>query len=180
MKAAFLLTDTEGNASNEMAAGATAVACIVRRSGSSRYVYTANCGDARAVLCHDGRAVRLSKDHKAGDSEEVNRIAAAGGFVVRGRVMGVLAVARSFGDYVLKDYVTAEPFTSTTRIDTTCQFLIAACDGLWDVIDDQEAVDMIREYATSETKQRSAGKHLVSAALERGSTDNITVMVVWL
>lgn len=61
--------------------------------------------------------MRLSRDHKATDPEEVSRIEAAGGFVMRKRVMGVLAVARSFGDFALKEYVTSEPYTSTTRID---------------------------------------------------------------
>jgi serine/threonine protein phosphatase PrpC len=49
------------------------------------------------------------QDHKATDLQERERIEAAGGFVVRKRVMGVLAIARSFGDFVLKRFVTAEP-----------------------------------------------------------------------
>ena len=57
------------------------------------------------------------QDHKATDTVERTRVEAAGGFVIRKRVMGVLAVARSFGDFVLKKYVSAEPYTSTTKLD---------------------------------------------------------------
>ncbi len=60
---------------------------------------------------------RPLQDHKATDVAERTRIEAAGGFVVRKRVMGVLAVARSFGDFVLKKFVSAEPYTSTTQLD---------------------------------------------------------------
>jgi serine/threonine protein phosphatase PrpC len=117
MRAAFLAVDVECNATGEQASGSTAVVCVIRRQGGKRYVFTANVGDARAVLCHAGVAVRLSKDHKATDAPERARIEAAGGFVIRKRVMGVLAVARSFGDFVLKKYVTAEPYTSVTKVD---------------------------------------------------------------
>jgi len=61
MKAAFLLTDIECADTGEQASGSTAAVCIVRRQGGKRYAYTANVGDARAVLCHAGVAVRLSK-----------------------------------------------------------------------------------------------------------------------
>jgi serine/threonine protein phosphatase PrpC len=66
LKAAFLTTDMLCNATGEQASGSTAVVCVVRRQGAKRYVFTANCGDARAVLCHDGAAVRLSKVRAAG------------------------------------------------------------------------------------------------------------------
>ena len=117
LKAAFSVTDMEASLTGEQASGSTAAVCVIRKQGPKRYVYTANCGDARAVLCHGGVAVRLSKDHKATDAQERQRIEAAGGFVVRKRVMGVLAVARAFGDFVLKKFVTAEPYTSTTKLD---------------------------------------------------------------
>lgn len=61
LKVAFLTTDMLCNSTGEQASGSTAVVCIVRRQGAKRYVFTANAGDARAVLCHDGAAVRLSK-----------------------------------------------------------------------------------------------------------------------
>ena len=55
-----------------------------------RVLYTANVGDARVVLCRDGKAVRLSYDHKGSDPMEQQRVADAGGFVVNNRVNGVL------------------------------------------------------------------------------------------
>ena len=131
-------------------------------------------------MCHGGNAVRLTKDHKADDPEEVNRIEAAGGFILRKRVMGVLAVARAFGDFTLKKFVTAEPYTTTTKIDGASEFLIIACDGVWDVLSDQDAVDIVRQCGSSEGKKKLAGGALVQAALKQGTTDNVTAMVVWL
>ena len=74
LKAAFLLTDIECSKTGEYAAGSTAVVCIVRRVHHKRYVYTANCGDARAVLCHNGRAVRLSRVRRSFDPKSLNRL----------------------------------------------------------------------------------------------------------
>jgi hypothetical protein len=84
----------------------------------SMHTTTASCS------CCPSRSLRNTwlfsgQDHKATDAEEITRIESAGGFVLRSRVMGVLAVARSFGDFVLKKYVSAEPFTSATRLDAT-------------------------------------------------------------
>ena len=61
LRAAFLYTDIMCHGTGEQASGSTAVVCLVRRDAAARYVYTANCGDARAVLCQRGGAVRLSK-----------------------------------------------------------------------------------------------------------------------
>ncbi len=66
LKTAFLVTDMECSGTGEQASGSTAALCVVRRMNGKRYVYSANCGDARAVLCHDGRAVRLTKVRTAG------------------------------------------------------------------------------------------------------------------
>ena len=191
LKSSFIATDIECSRTGEAASGATAILCIVREQGPRRYVYTANCGDARAVLCHDGKAVRLSMDHKATDEPEKRRVESAGGFVVRKRVMGVLAVARAFGDFAFKKFVTPEPFTSTTKLNAASHFLVIACDGVWDVLEDQEAVDIVREHvrpkapAPSGTPpaaaaMRSAGERIVRESLRRGSTDNVTCLVVFL
>lgn len=60
------------------------------QGGVKRVLYTANVGDARAVLCRGGRSVRLTYDHKGSDSQEAKRITDAGGFVLNNRVNGGL------------------------------------------------------------------------------------------
>jgi protein phosphatase PTC1 len=187
LSAAFLITDLEANATGEQAAGSTAAVCIVRRQGNKRYIYSANCGDARSVLMHNSNGIRLSKDHKI-DDEAKAYIERQGGFVLRKRVMGVLAVSRAFGDFALKRFVPATPHTTTTKIDAMSQFLIIACDGVWDVLEDQDAVDLIRahigplEYGAPvpTSKAKTAAQVLVDASLARGSMDNVTVLVVFL
>ena len=114
--------------------GCTAVIAYLRneeRSGrSQRVLYTANVGDARAVLNRSGRAVRLSYDHKGSDPVESKRITDAGGFVMNNRVNGVLAVTRSLGDTAMKEFVVGSPYTTETVLGEGDDVLILACDGV--------------------------------------------------
>ncbi|KAI9292419.1 protein phosphatase 2C [Neoconidiobolus thromboides FSU 785] len=178
---AFLLTDDQLNGLNTNA-GCTAVSSFIRWEPSvndpnkKRVLYTANAGDARAVLCRDGKAIRLTYDHKGSDIQESNRIVSAGGFMMNNRVNGVLAVTRALGDSSMKDFIIGSPFT--TRIDITKQdtFLILACDGLWDVCSDQDAVNLISEIEDPQ----EASKKLLQFALNNFSTDNLSTMVIRL
>lgn len=96
-----------------------------------RVLYTANVGDARIVLCRNGKALRLSYDHKGSDENEGKRISSAGGLILNNRVNGVLAVTRALGDAYMKDLVTGHPYTTETVIQPDIdEFLILACDGV--------------------------------------------------
>ncbi|KAM0321635.1 hypothetical protein ACHAQA_009991 [Verticillium albo-atrum] len=140
-----------------------------------RVLYTANVGDARIILCRSGKALRLSYDHKGSDDNEGVRISKAGGLILNNRVNGVLAVTRALGDTYMKDLVTGHPYTTETVIHPESdEFIIIACDGLWDVCSDQEAVDLVRNVEDAST----AAKNLVDHALNRFSTDNLSCMVV--
>ncbi|PWY66068.1 PP2C-domain-containing protein [Aspergillus heteromorphus CBS 117.55] len=140
-----------------------------------RVLYTANVGDARIILCRNGKALRLSYDHKGSDENEGKRIANAGGLILNNRVNGVLAVTRALGDAYLKDLVTGHPYTTETVIQPDSdEFIILACDGLWDVCSDQEAVDLVRNVPDAQ----DASKILVDHALARFSTDNLSCMVI--
>lgn len=108
-----------------------------------RVLYSANVGDARGVLCRGERAVRLTYDHKGSDRMEAQRIMDAGGFVMSGRVNGVLAVTRSLGDSSMKDFVVGAPYTTETELSEEDQFLIMACDGVSELIYSRTHVLMV-------------------------------------
>ncbi|KAI1620151.1 protein phosphatase [Exophiala viscosa] len=166
-------TTPRSNSTTEAAAAAIQEA--KQKATRQRVLYTANVGDARIVLCRNGKALRLSYDHKGMDENEGKRISKAGGLILNNRVNGVLAVTRALGDSYLKDLVTGHPYTTETVIQPDQdEFLILACDGLWDVCSDQEAVDLIRHVQDPQ----QASKMLVEHALARFSTDNLSVMVV--
>ena len=95
-----------------------------------RVLYVANAGDARGVLCRKGRALRLTYDHKGTDKQEAKRIMDSGGFVMSGRVNGVLAVTRSLGDSSMKEFVVGAPYTTETELTEDDEVLILACDGV--------------------------------------------------
>ncbi|KAK7260992.1 hypothetical protein RIF29_27295 [Crotalaria pallida] len=137
----------------------------------------ANVGDSRAVICRDGNAIAVSRDHKPDQTDERQRIEDAGGFVMWAgtwRVGGVLAVSRAFGDRLLKQYVVADPEIQEEKVDSSLEFLILASDGLWDVVSNEEAVAMIKPIEDAE----EAAKRLMKEAYQRGSSDNITCVVV--
>ncbi|KYQ92794.1 protein phosphatase 2C-related protein [Tieghemostelium lacteum] len=149
--------------------------------------YIANVGDSRAVLCRDGSAVRVSLDHKPNLPKEEERIRSMGGTVITtttssgvqtSRVNGQLAVSRALGDHFLHPFVSCEPdIHGPINIDSHSknQFMIMACDGLWDVMSDDEAVQMVLPLIND---PESACIKLRQEAYNLGSTDNISIIVI--
>lgn len=180
---AFLKTDSQLNEKRGIPSGCTAIVTFLRKEKikdennnevEKRVLYSANVGDARSVLCRDGHAVRLSCDHKGSDSTEVQRIVEAGGFVLNSRVNGVLAVTRSLGDFSMKEWVIGSPYTTRTVLGEKDSFMILACDGIWDVCSDEEAVELIQNIKDPQ----EASEVLLKHALDNFSTDNLSVLVV--
>ena len=133
------------------ACGTTLVTLIV----TSRSLTVANLGDSRAVLCRSGGAVPLSRDHKPRNADERQRIIDAGGFIADGRVNGDLSLSRALGDFrhkVVHDLppskqpVSSEPEVRTTARLRTDNFVLLACDGLWDVMSTHDAVVFIAGF----------------------------------
>jgi len=178
-------------------AGCTALVAVV--SGADLWV--ANAGDSRAVLCGPtGVAVALSSDHKPGEPGEAARIRAAGGFVAAvggvARVNGSLALSRAIGDLAYKDparpppsqVITAEPDVRHFVLQPGDAFLLLACDGVWDVMTNQAAVNVVRAALASPGGTPASAAHaLVDACLSpdpaasRGAgCDNMTAAVIVL
>mmetsp|Transcript_20162 Transcript_20162/g.45819 ORF Transcript_20162/g.45819 Transcript_20162/m.45819 type:complete len:370 (-) Transcript_20162:184-1293(-) len=136
--------------------GCTAIVCLVR----PQTLVVASAGDCRAVLCRKGEAVPLSEDHKPGLPAERERIECAGGFVEEQqvgpitlhRVNGGLSCSRAIGDLAYKSnarklpsqqMVCSTPEVREVAREVGDEFLILACDGVWDVISSQDAVDFV-------------------------------------
>ncbi|KAF3781266.1 putative protein phosphatase 2C 44, partial [Nymphaea thermarum] len=154
--------------------GSTAVTAIVI---DGKVLIVANIGDSRAVLCEKGSAVQLSVDHEP--HVERKRIENQGGFVTVfpgdvPRVNGQLAVARAFGDQNLKAHLSSEPDVRQVQVNSGIEFVILASDGLWKVLQNQEAVDLVRHIKNPQT----AAKRLTTEALNKASNDDISCIVI--
>ncbi|KAK1575733.1 hypothetical protein Q3G72_007889 [Acer saccharum] len=158
--------------------GCTAVVALIVRNR----LFVANAGDCRVILCRGGHPYALSRDHVASCLEERERVVNAGGQVKwqvdTWRVgPAALQVTRSIGDDDLKPAVTAEPEITETVLSSEDEFLVMASDGLWDVVSNEEAVNIIRDTVK---EPGMCSKRLATEAAERGSKDNITVIVIFL
>ncbi|XP_050253584.1 protein phosphatase 2C 51-like [Quercus robur] len=196
MKACFAKMDEEvvgvGGGGVGRTVGSTAVVAVV---GEEELV-VANCGDCRAVLFSGGVALALSRDHKPDRPDELKRIEAAGGKVINwngNRVLGVLTTSRSIGDHYLRPYVISKPEVTVTKRSNNDEFLILASDGLWDVISNEVACQIVKRCLEGRLRRKSlevevenesraaeAAAVLTELAMARGSKDNISVIVVEL
>nr|KYP38521.1 Protein phosphatase 2C 16 [Cajanus cajan] len=196
----FLKVDSEvgGEVNGEAIApetvGSTAVVAVI----CSSHIIVSNCGDSRAVLCRGKEPMALSVDHKPNRDDEYARIEAAGGKVIQWnghRVFGVLAMSRSLGDRYLKPWIIPDPEVTFLPRAKDDECLILASDGLWDVMTNEEVCDIARRRILLWHKKnglalpsergegidpaaQAAAEYLSNRALQKGSKDNITVIVV--
>uniref|UniRef100_L7M8T6 protein-serine/threonine phosphatase n=1 Tax=Rhipicephalus pulchellus TaxID=72859 RepID=L7M8T6_RHIPC len=172
--------------------GCTAVVGLVR----GHHLVVANAGDSRCVVCRSGQALDMSLDHKPEDAAEYNRIRNAGGRVTKeGRVNGGLNLSRAIGDHAYKrnkdlelrdQMITALPDVKALDIDpATDEFMVLACDGIWNNMTSQEVVDFVKRELDKGTRPLSAiCEMLFDACLAPDTTgdgtgcDNMTCIIV--
>lgn len=204
-----LLQWLEQQDEEDACSGCTATTVLIR----SDRIIVANVGDSRAVLCRTGRAVNLSTEHRVyGQGQivesETLRIENSGGWVDDGRVCGILAVSRAFGDADFKgeglerllirgveddmwsaDFAASVQFTADpviaepdvyqmSVVEESDEFLIVATDGLWDVVSSEEAVKFARSDLMKGKSPQEAAERLTMVALRRYTADNVAVVVI--
>lgn len=153
--------------------GTTASVVYIRPQ--TKKCYIANVGDSRIVVFRKGQPVRLTVDHRPNDPDEETRIKETGGMVVNQRVNGMLAVTRAIGDSFLEPFVTADPYTTCLDLnEKTDEFIVVACDGVWDFVSDMDACKIVQQ----EDDPRVASVKLRDFAYNKGSTDNISAIVL--
>lgn len=146
-------------------AGCTANVVLV----TPTHVVCGNAGDARCVVSQGGQAVDLSEDHKPDLPTERSRVLQAGHIVEDGRVDGIIAISRAIGDWEYKSAtlepnkmaVSGYPECRTYEITPQLKHIICACDGIWDCMTSQQAVDFVgtaKDKMTSYQPTRSPTK----------------------
>ena len=163
--------------------GSTAVACLI----SPTHVYLINCGDSRAIFVSENKIALSTSDHKPINPNERERIQNAGGSVMIQRVNGSLAVSRALGDYEYKcvegrgpceQLVSPEPEIYECERNERDEFLVLACDGIWDVMTN----DDLREYIHSRLKVTDdlvkICNEVLDMCLNKGSRDNMSIIIV--
>jgi len=170
-------------------AGSTCLSVIHYKHGDVQHLNILNVGDSRCIICRNNIGIPLTKDHKPNWTEEHSRIKLLGGDIVFDgydwRIQD-LSVSRAFGDITCEPYVTCDPEVFRYTITNDDKFIVLGCDGLWDVMTNQDVVNYILENCYDLTiKNRintniNIAKKLANFAIERGSTDNITIVIVFL
>lgn len=191
--------------------GTTAVSVYIKKNddaeSTSPYILeVAWTGDSRAIYVRkDGSIAFETTDHKPTDVSENKRIKDAGGFLMMGRVVNekldkALAVTRAIGDYGIKQEtkgIVATPEVRKLNVFPRHHFMILASDGVWDVIDNEEAVKIVQDAlkniappspdnvpnetaleAGSSFSTIQAARALRDAAYNRGSKDNVSAMII--
>ncbi|XP_026867369.2 protein phosphatase 1B [Electrophorus electricus] len=166
--------------------GSTAVAVLL----SPAHAYFINCGDSRALLCRDGHVRFSTLDHKPCNPREKERIQNAGGSVMIQRVNGSLAVSRALGDYDYKcvegkgpteQLVSPEPEVfEIMRAEAEDEFVVLACDGIWDVMSNEELCAFVRARLEVSDDLEKVCNEVVDTCLHKGSRDNMSVVLVCL
>lgn len=95
------------------------------------------------------------------------------------RVNGNLAVSRAIGDAKDKKYVISEAEVTTVDLDGSEDYLVVACDGIWDVVNGEEMSDCMRKHFLNGGTMVNAAKSVVEFARSEGSGDNLTAIVVF-
>jgi len=183
--------------------GSTAVVVLVHvGENGERTLISANVGDSRAILCRGRKAIDLTRDHKPSDEREKARIRSMGEDVQwdpYGEIYRVkdLSLSRAIGDRFAKPVVSSEAEIDCLPLnEEDDEFFLLASDGLWDVMTSQEVVDFVHEMLecptqsvktkkgkivlTPEFRRRKMARFVAHEALERGSADNVCVILVWL
>jgi serine/threonine protein phosphatase PrpC len=179
-KTTFKELDMEIKKLDLVSMGSTAcIIHIIKETPSKLVVHCANCGDTRASLISPMKFKRLSYDHRADDEEEKRRVQNSGGTIINNRVMGALMLSRAFGDFELKSFgVKCEPYYSYTEIDLNekNQFVILACDGVWDLNTESDFQQLIMFCNDSEMLCST----IIKNTLRKDAWDNLSVFAIKL
>jgi integrin-linked kinase-associated serine/threonine phosphatase 2C len=171
--------------------GTTAAVAVI----ADDRLYIGNLGDSEIILGRRRQiwsskydSLCVTQRHTPAESFEKTRIEAAGGTVSKDRINGQLAVSRAFGDIAYrdaddnsgKDLVSGVPFVHTYDLALRDDFIVLACDGLYDTLEYKNVSDLLAKQLRSGKTPTQSAEALVRATVDKGTSDNVSTIVVYL
>jgi serine/threonine protein phosphatase PrpC len=141
----------QGSVRKELAGMASTLTTLVLRG---RMYYTAHVGDTRCYLLRDDKLQKLTQDHVWDRPEMQHVLTRAIGLDTR------LAIDHGMGEIRLNDV-----------------FLLA-CDGIWSAITEYDLTDILKQVSQQKISPEQASAALCNAALQAGSQDNVSAIVL--
>jgi len=175
--------------------GSTCLCLIHYVENDENYINVFNVGDSRCIICRDNIAIPLTLDHKPMAPVEKRRIEKLGGNIYfDGGTYRIkdYSVSRAFGDTAAEPYLSAKPDIYKYKLEKSDKFIVLACDGLYDVLSNQDIIDFILNECYDETLTNrinkgnnntntvNIAKKLGERAIHMGSDDNITIIIIFL
>eukprot|EP00928_Gymnodinium_smaydae_P092728 TRINITY_DN7666_c0_g1_i2.p1 TRINITY_DN7666_c0_g1~~TRINITY_DN7666_c0_g1_i2.p1 ORF type:complete len:401 (-),score=43.03 TRINITY_DN7666_c0_g1_i2:484-1686(-) len=161
--------------------------CVCVASVCDSTLTIASSGDCRALLVCTGEPPEvkpLSRDHNPLEKEERSRLQACGVDVTAdGYLSGEINISRAFGDMDLRTKaklsgIIVDPDVVEHTLDDRAEFLLLACDGVFENVDAREAAAEVRRALRQTSSPQLAAKALVSLALSKPGSDNVSAVVV--
>jgi len=173
-----ILDNPEGYSS-----GSTCLLCLMYKQEDDIHLNIVNLGDSRLTIVYkNGKCKQVSIDHKPDHPIEKIRLTKMGGEIytdTEGVIrIGDLSLSRSFGDGDNAPYISQKPDIYYKKITPDTKYIVLACDGLWDVIENEELFKLLEKFKQSESNNLAA--ELATEALKRGSCDNISIIIIEL
>ncbi|CAD8072703.1 unnamed protein product [Paramecium sonneborni] len=176
--------------------------CAVIALIVDKAIYIANIGDSRAIISHQGKTSSITVDHKPSQENEQQRINKLGGQIYQAQIQissgdiqlgpyrvlpGRLAVSRTLGDAEAKlpkyggiqGVISAQPDIFQISI-TDQDFLILACDGIFDKMNSEEVISSAWTVISHDI-HHFAGKaveNIMKQSMSRKTVDNVTVVFI--
>jgi serine/threonine protein phosphatase PrpC len=167
--------------------GSTCLIALHYKHNKRHIIDILNTGDSRCIICRDDKVVLKTEDHKPNSKIEKDRIRKLGGDIYKDQFgdwrVGDLSVSRAFGDLDNKPYITEQPDIYRHVITKEDRFMVMGCDGLWDVLHENEVIKFINTFCYDKDGNRNINDNianqLANLALGKGSTDNVSVCVIF-
>lgn len=177
--------------SEDLIAGTTA--SVMALDETNGQLVTLNCGDSRSmVVTVDGNVQLVTQDHTPQTEEDrlMKGIAAGLDYSLPKCKFSKWTISTGSYEYSVGrslegPFVTSKGIICDADVTTSSispgEILVSATDGLWEVMDSEEvALDLHKMRREQGLSARDAARSLCSLAIRKGTTDNISVVVVYV